>query len=159
MASENEFLLHALLMGIFITFVYDILRIFRRVVPHKGFFVSLEDLGFWIYCAAEVFLMMYHESDGNLRWFAVIGAMVGMFLYKKLVSPWFVRYVSLWLGKAFQLLGKVLNFLLKPFRMAGAKGRTAVRVAGGKFNRLIRSGKRRIKLRLTFFLKMFKMTL
>ncbi|MDE6168338.1 MAG: spore cortex biosynthesis protein YabQ, partial [Acetatifactor sp.] len=48
MASENEFLLHALLMGIFITFVYDLLRIFRRVVPHKAFFVSLEDLAFWI---------------------------------------------------------------------------------------------------------------
>ena len=37
MASEKEFLLHALLMGIFITFVYDLLRIFRRVVPHKAF--------------------------------------------------------------------------------------------------------------------------
>ena len=159
MASENEFLLHALLMGIFITFVYDILRIFRRVVPHKGFFVSLEDLVFWIYCAAEVFLMMYHESDGNLRWFAVIGAMVGMLLYKKLVSPWFVKYVSLWLGKALQMLGKALNFLLKPFRMAGAKGRAAAKAAGGKLHKLMRNGKKRIKMRLTFFLKMLKMTL
>lgn len=148
MSSENEFLLHALLMGIFITFVYDILRIFRRVMPHGGFLVSLEDLVFWIYCAAEVFLMMYHESNGNLRWFAVIGALVGMLLYKKLVSPWFVKYVSLWLGK-------VLKFILKPFRIAKAKGKAA----GNKFYRLMRSGKRRVKMRLTFFLKMLKMTL
>ena len=49
MASENEFLLHAFLMGIYITFVYDILRIFRRVIPHKDLMVSLEDLVFWIY--------------------------------------------------------------------------------------------------------------
>ena len=159
MASENEFLLHALLMGIFITFVYDILRIFRRVVPHGGFLVSLEDLGFWIYCAAEVFLMMYHESNGHLRWFAVIGALIGMLLYKKLVSPWLVKYVSLWLSKVFQMLGKVLNFLLKPFRMARAKCNTAARAAGNKFYRLMRSCKRRIKIRLTFFLKMLKMTL
>ena len=55
MASENEFLLYSLLTGIFITFVYDLLRIFRRVIPHKLIFVSLEDLAFWIYCAAEVF--------------------------------------------------------------------------------------------------------
>ena len=159
MASENEFLLHALLMGIFITFVYDILRIFRRVVPHGGFLVSLEDLVFWIYCAAEVFLMMYHESDGNLRWFAVIGALVGMLLYKKLISPLFVKYVSLWLNKVFQMLGKVLKILLKPFRMAGAKGKVFAGAAGGKFCRLMRSGKRRIKKRLTFFLKILKMTL
>lgn len=152
MSSENEFLLHALLMGIFITFVYDILRIFRRVMPHGGFLVSLEDLAFWIYCAAEVFLMMYHESNGNLRWFAVIGALVGMFLYKKLVSPRFVKYVSLWLGK-------VLKFLLKPFRLAKAKGKAAAKTAGSKFYRLMRRGKRHVKIRLTFFLKMLKMTL
>ena len=152
MSSENEFLLHALLMGIFITFVYDILRIFRRVVPHGGFLVSLEDMVFWIYCAAEVFLMMYHESNGNLRWFAVIGALIGMLLYKKLVSPWFVKYVSLWLGK-------VLKFILKPFRTAKAKGEAAAKAVGNKFYRLMRNGKRHIKIRLTFLLKMLKMTL
>ena len=91
MAAENEFMLYALLMGIFITFIYDILRIFRRVIPHNGFFVSLEDLFFWIYCAMEVFLLMYHESNGTLRWFAVLGAVAGMFAYKKLISPFFVK--------------------------------------------------------------------
>lgn len=98
MANENTFLLHALLMGIFITFVYDGLRILRRVIPHNSFFVSLEDLGFWIYCGAEVFLLMYHESNGTLRWFAVMGALAGMLFYKKLISPFFVKYVSLLLG-------------------------------------------------------------
>lgn len=159
MASENEFLLHALLMGIFITFVYDILRIFRRVIPHGGFMVSLEDLGFWIYCAAEVFLMMYHESDGNLRWFAVIGALVGMLLYKKLFSFWFVKYVSLGIGKALEALGKIGSILCKPFRMAGSKAATAAGTAGNRFCRLMRSGKRRLKKKLTFFLKVLKMTL
>ena len=50
MASENEFLLQAFLTGIYITFVYDLLRIFRRVVPQGTFMVSLEDILFWIYC-------------------------------------------------------------------------------------------------------------
>ena len=54
MANENIFLFYALIMGIFITFVYDILRIFRRVLPHNSFWVSVEDLCFWIYCSAEV---------------------------------------------------------------------------------------------------------
>ncbi len=58
MANENEFLLHALLMGIFITFVYDVIRIFRRVIPHNSFFVSLEDLAVWVYCGGSVFLVM-----------------------------------------------------------------------------------------------------
>ena len=156
MASENEFLLHALLMGIFITFVYDLLRILRRVIPHNGFMVSLEDLGFWIYCAEKVFLMMYHESDGNLRWFAVAGAMTGMFLYKKLISPWFVKYVSLGLEKVLTVLIKVGSFLCKPFRIAGVKAGAAAGAAGNRFRRLLHGGKQRIKKKLTFFLKVIK---
>ena len=157
MASENEFLFHALLMGIFITFVYDILRILRRVIPHKGFMVSLEDLAFWIYCAEKVFLMMYHESDGNLRWFAVIGALAGMILYKKAVSPWFVKYVSMGLERILRVLIKAGNFLWKPFRIAGARTGAAAGAAGNRLVRLLRSGKRRMKKKLTFFLKVLKM--
>lgn len=156
MASENEFLLHALLMGIFITFVYDILRILRRTIPHGSLAVSLEDLGFWIYCAEKVFLMMYHESDGKLRWFAVLGALAGMFLYKKLVSPWFVKYVSLGLKKVLGILRKAGGFLCKPFRIAGARTCAAAGAAGNCCGRLLRGGMRRIKKKLTFFLKVLK---
>lgn len=156
MVSENEFLLHALLMGIFITFVYDILRILRRAVPHGGFMVSLEDMLFWIFCAEKVFLMMYHESDGNLRWFAVIGALAGMFLYKKLVSSWFVKYVSMGLEKVIGVLAKTADFLLRPFRAAKARAGAAAGAAGNRFGRLLRGGKRRMKKKLTFFLKVLK---
>lgn len=159
MASENDFLLYALLMGIFITFLYDLLRIFRRVVPHGGFLVSLEDLCFWIYCGAEVFLLMYHEGDGNLRWFAVLGALAGMFSYRKLVSPFFVKYASLLLSKCLGILGRVLAFLLKPFRMAARKvgsvtGRAVQRVGNGRKNLC-----RRLKKKLTFFFRAVKMLL
>ena len=157
MASENEFLLHALLMGIFITFVYDILRILRRVLPHGNFMVSLEDLIFWIYCAEKVFLMMYHESDGNLRWFAVIGALAGMLIYKKTVSWWFVKYVSLGLEKVLGVLAKAAGILWKPFRSVGVKTGTAAGAAGRRAGRLLRGGTRRIKKKLTFFLKVLKM--
>lgn len=155
MAGENEFLLHALWMGIFITFIYDLLRIFRRVVPHRGFFVSAEDLFFWIYCGGEVFLLMYHKSDGTLRWFAVLGALTGMFLYRKLVSPYFVKYVSLALNWLLGILGKILNILCKPLLFAGRKTKTA---AGG-IGRLLRQLRRHMKNRLTYFFKKLKMTI
>lgn len=159
MASENEFLLHALLMGIFITFVYDILRIFRRVVPHNSFFVSLEDLGFWIYCGAEVFLLMYHESNGTLRWFAVIGALAGMLLYKKLLSSFLVKYLSLGLNKLLGIVGKVFRRLFKPLGILGRKTRQGARKTGNGLKRIAGRIRRRIKNKLTYFLKMLKMSL
>lgn len=156
MENENVFLLYALLMGIFITFVYDILRIFRRVIPHGNLLISLEDMGFWIYCAARVFLLMYHESNGTLRWFAVLGALVGMFLYKKTVSPSFVKYTSMLLRKVLGALGKIGSFLLKPMASMLQRAKSAANKAK------VRSVRRReyvkwfLKKKLTFLGKMLK---
>lgn len=159
MANENEFLVHALLMGIFVTFVYDVIRIFRRVVTHNSFFVSLEDLGFWIYCGGTVFLLMYHESNGELRWFAVLGAVGGMLLYGKTVSPFFVKYVSLILSRLLGIAGRALRWLFRPLRSLLRKaGRGAKRAEGGAA-RIFRSIGRRIKFRLTYFMKMLKIGL
>ena len=149
MENENVFLLYALLMGIFITFVYDILRIFRRVVPHGNFMVSLEDIGFWIYCAAKVFILMYHESNGTLRWFAVLGAMVGMFLYKKMVSSFFVKYASLVLQKFFAAI-------LKPFFLLARRAKKAADTGKARASRKKSHVKWFIKKKLTFLWKVLK---
>lgn len=163
MLNENEFLLHAFLMGIYVTFVYDILRILRRVFPHGGFFISLEDICFWIYCAVKVFLLMYHESNGTLRWFAVFGAIVGMLLYIKLASPFFVKYVSILLRKLVCILEKVVRFVLRPLlyllRRIREKAVRAARRRAVKLqkNRELRRGI--IKKKLTFLKKVLKMDL
>lgn len=159
MAGENEFLLYALLMGIFVTFIYDLLRIFRRVVPHRGFFVSAEDLLFWIYCGGEVFLLMYHESNGTLRWFAVLGALIGMMLYRKLVSPLFVKYVTMALNWTIGMLRRVLFWLCRPLRFVCRKAGHAAGMAGRRTGRFLRRFRRAVKNRLTYFLKKLKMTI
>lgn len=155
MANENQFLISALLMGIFITFVYDILRILRRVIPHGNFLVSLEDICFWAYCAVEVFLLMYHESDGTLRWFAVLGALLGMLTYKKAVSPFFVKYSAMLLQKLLKIVVIIGSFLLRPLKiLAGFAGKM-----GNRGKRAGKSAGRLLKKKLTLMLKVFKMTL
>lgn len=144
--------MHSLAMGALIPFVYDILRIIRRVIPHGGFWVAVEDLAFWAYCGTEVFLMMYHESNGTLRWFAIFGAMAGMFLYHKLVSPLFVGSVSRALGWALGALGKAARLFCRPFGRAGRK-------VGRGTRRLLGRQRRFWKNRLTCFLKVLKINL
>lgn len=159
MASENQFLLHSFIMGAFITYVYDLLRIFRRVVPHGTFLISVEDLAFWIYSGTKVFLLMYYESDGTLRWFAVMGAMAGMFLYRKLISPLFVKYMSAILNWLLEGFLKVLRWLFRPFGYACKKAGKGLHRTGGRLRRLSGRLKRRIKNRLTISLKVLKINL
>ena len=153
MAAENTFMLYAFCMGMFITFVYDLLRIFRRVIPHNGFWVSAEDLLFWGFCAVEVFLLMYHMSNGTLRWFAVLGAMAGMFIYLMTVSRFLVKYLSFLLGKILKIVGKILAFLFRPAAVAGK----AAKKGTGKIAGLCRTFFQFIKKRLTITKKVLTM--
>ncbi|MCM1112713.1 MAG: spore cortex biosynthesis protein YabQ [Muribaculum sp.] len=160
MASENEFLLYALFMGIFITFVYDILRILRRVFPHGSFLVSLEDILFWIYCTVRVFLLMHRESNGTLRWFAILGALAGMLLYKKLVSPPLVKYVSRFLRWIVRMAASAVRFVLRPFaalwRQIRVRAARAARRRAVKIRKKKEIGRRILKKKLTYAKKLLK---
>ena len=107
MIGENIFLFHSALLGVYLSFVYDTVRILRRIISHNTFFISIEDLIYWIYFGAESFLLMYRESNGLLRWFAVLGAGVGCLLYRKLIGKYYVYYISLFLKK---IICRILRF-------------------------------------------------
>ena len=81
--DEVMFLLDSFFLGAVITCVYDGFLILRRLIKHNMLFISLEDLIFWVVCAIGVFYVLYEENDGILRWFAVVGASLGMLACKK----------------------------------------------------------------------------
>ena len=122
MSEDGIFLLHALFTGVFIAFVYDGWIIFRRVIPHKGFVESLEDLVFWIFCAVYVFLWLYRESNGTLRWFAVMGALSGMILYKRTISSLWVKGAVWFLNHVIRLIRRCFSFLWKPIHFLWKRG-------------------------------------
>lgn len=153
--SENLFLLYSLLMGITMTFVYDIFRILRRVWNHNQFLISLEDILFWMVTAVSVFYLMHTQSNGTLRWFAILGALCGMFVYKKTLSGFLVKWISFILGKIVGVCRKVLGIIGKPFGFCAKKSRKAGEIALCGARRT----KGALKKRLTAFIKMLKMML
>lgn len=156
MSKDTLFLLQAVGVGAGITFLYDWLRTLRRVIPHKQFAVSLEDLIFWIFCAIQVFLWMYRVTNGGMRWFAVVGALAGMWLYKKLFSRIFVKGSSWVLSRILVILSKVLGILLKPLKWILSRMRTAGSRLGrekkkilGNFKIWLKSRLRALKIRVS----------
>ncbi len=152
MIRENEFLLHAFCLGIFVTFIYDTIRVLRRIIPHNNFCVSLEDFVFWIYCTGKVFLLLYHESNGQLRWFAVLGAFVGMFIYKKTLGILYVKYVSLWIQS-------LLRFVLRPLQKLFCRIGKRLDKAKNNAVKRRRDARWKLKKKLTYLKKLLKMTL
>lgn len=126
--SENIFLFYSLLMGVLVTFVYDLFRILRRVIHHNWIFVSLEDILFWFGCGISVFLLMQRESNGMLRWFAVLGALTGMLIYRKCLGKYLVEILS-------RFFLRIKRILCKPFKAMAKKCRKATAFATKKTGR------------------------
>ena len=68
--TEAVFLGISVLVGMGLFLLYDIFRIFRRIVPHGAIWIGVEDFCYWLLCTAAVFLMLYQENDGMIRGFA-----------------------------------------------------------------------------------------
>ena len=58
---------------------YDVIRIFRRLIPHGTAAVAVEDILYWLICGVSIFRMLYLENSGAIRGFAAV--VLGMLLY------------------------------------------------------------------------------
>ena len=90
--SEQAYLFFiAVLIGFFIGFVYDILRIFRKVIHHANFFIHLEDLFYWLFVAFIMFYIMLGKNYGEIRGFSILGNIIGMSIYFMTLSIWIIK--------------------------------------------------------------------
>ncbi len=107
--KELQTVVTAIFSGVLITFVYDVLRIFRRIVAHGNLWIGIEDFFFWIWTALWVFSVLYRENDGSLRMYTILAMLLGMFFYHWTISEPLVRGVS-------KLFRKILDILLYPLK-------------------------------------------
>lgn len=103
---ECNFLIVAFAYGMFLFFVYDLTRIFRRVWIHKSIvIIAVEDFVFWIFAGVTMFYLMYIMNKGAFKGIFVLGALMGAAIYYEATKGWFVKYFS-----------KILKILIKPLK-------------------------------------------
>lgn len=96
--------------GVLLAWVYDNIRVFRRIRRHKTIiFMSIEDIVYGIYAGLSVFVMCFKVADGIIRGFIIMGIAVGAFLYFKLLSSFYIR----WSVRIIKILLKPACFILK----------------------------------------------
>ena len=120
---EGSLLLISVIFGIVLMLVYDILRIFRRLVRHGTIALAMEDIIYWAACAIGVFAMLYWENGGQLRWFVLAGVALGMLLENAFVSPWIVKFFVKILRFILRILSKIFHIVEKPGKIAAHRGK------------------------------------
>lgn len=114
--AELSLLLHSLTLGMLIMILYDFFRIFRKLIKHSVWATAFEDLLYWLVSGVCIFIMLYKENDGNLRWFVVVGIFAGMLIYNGTISRVITDRVAKGIQLLFKWLGKILSVLVKPVK-------------------------------------------
>ena len=153
--QEVTFFLHSVVMGLIITFAYDWVRILRRLIKHGRVLTSVEDLLYWFACGISVFYMLYRENSGVLRWFAVMGAALGMLFYKAVIKDRFVNIMSTYIHKIMWFIFRLIQFVLKPIKCLFSAVRRFVRFLARKLKKV----REFIKKRLTVCIKTLRIVL
>ncbi len=75
--KELAVFLQAVLAGNLLYLVYTVLRVWRRIIKHNLFWISAEDLIYWIGTGFYLFVKIYETCNGTIRWYFVVGVLAG----------------------------------------------------------------------------------
>lgn len=137
---EAEFFVIAVFYGMGLVFLYDVLRIIRRLIPHGNIWIGIEDICYWVFCTVAVFLLLYQKNDGMLRAFCFMGIAVGGGLYAFFLSRHILKICVTIFGAIFQFLGKVWKIISAPFIKTGKKMNVFIRKRLKKLCKAIKMG-------------------
>lgn len=127
-------------------FIYDLLRIWRRVAVHGTVWIAIEDIVYWCGCAVGFFLMLYQQNDGLVRGFIMGAVFAGMVLYLKTVSR-FILSGGVWMLKGVvKIISWPGRLVMRPFR----------RIFGKMASRMIRKRKKTERIYKKRLKKLFK---
>lgn len=148
------YFLWSLCAGGILAFVYDIIRVTRRIKNTSDKAVNFEDIIYVIFAGALILFTAFYKNSGQLRWQGFIGTFLGIFAYCTIFKNSVVNLiVVIWEGivKALLIIIKVLlfpvrltyNILKKPFAVVcWHTGREI-----GKIKRVLNTWKTKRKIR------------
>ncbi len=143
--AELYFFLHAVLTGIVLSAVYDVFRIMRRVHTHKWFLIAVEDFLYWIGSALYISYVLMNDNNGIIRWFFILGILLGMVIYNVTISQHLVGILSKTINRLLYVVKKVLNILLKPVVFLWIKSKKIWEKGGNCQKKITKKSKKALK--------------
>ena len=152
MVKDQSFiLLCAFFTGVLISFIYDFLRIKRRIVKTGAIMLGVEDILFWLAASLISYVIVFISNDGQVRGFTILGFLLGIFLYYKLISGFIIKiFVGLLkllikiIRIIIKLILKILKVISSPFRFVFG----VIKIPGAKLFVKIKNEKTKLKHKL-----------
>jgi spore cortex biosynthesis protein YabQ len=93
---QTQLFFVAIQIGILMGMLYDVIRIFRKIIPHPDWIVQVEDLLYWALASILAFIVLYIHNYSALRFFVFIGIALGSVFYFATFSIIFMK-IATWI--------------------------------------------------------------
>ncbi len=116
--EQTWLFLWACLIGVGLGIVYDCFRVLRIVLRHKFVAVFIEDVLFTVFYALCLFIYMTECSRGQIRFFIIIGSLLGFIVYLLTVGSLVVTIFRsiVWLIR--KTLRRIYELIFAPIKKA-----------------------------------------
>lgn len=72
----------AVLSGGLVALSYEVIHLFRQFIRHSLLVTGMEDFLFSTVAGIYLFIQMFHTSYGNIRWYFILGVVLGFVFVK-----------------------------------------------------------------------------
>ena len=79
------------IVGVVIGVIFDGFRILRKTFKTKDIVTAIEDILFWIITGIIIIYSMYVFCNGQLRFFMIIGIIMGNIMYLLTISRYVIK--------------------------------------------------------------------
>jgi spore cortex biosynthesis protein YabQ len=105
-----------IIVGILLGFIFDIFRAFRKSVKNTNLATNIEDILFVIISFIIIAMVVQIVSKGELRFYILLGIILGILLYFLSVSKYIITGETWILKNIIKILKSIYIFFIKFFK-------------------------------------------
>ena len=114
--DQSLLFLTAVQIGVFMGVLFDLVRIFRKLIKHPSFLVQIEDMLYWVVCGFVGFYMLYICNYADVRPYIFIGIILGGVFYFATFSILFMKIATKVIFYIRFFLKELIKLLLIPLK-------------------------------------------
>ena len=115
-SSQSMLFLASVEIGVLMGVLFDLIRIFRKILKHPNFLVQIEDMLYWIICALLGFYRLYICNYAAIRPYICIGIILGAVFYFLTFSIIFMKIATAIINYVKSLVSKLIKLIVTPIK-------------------------------------------
>ena len=115
-SNQSILFLTSVQIGVLMGVLFDLIRIFRKLLKHPNFLVQIEDMLYWVVCGFMGFYMLYVCNYAEIRPYIFIGIILGAVFYFLTFSIIFMKIATLMINYIKALVKKIIKCIISPLK-------------------------------------------